>query len=145
MRKSRFDSTVSCGNANLACMSAERVQSLVCSDLLFPLFWFCTATVEVKSGGRQSTCSAFTPLFRKAYWKVLTARTSLILEELVLCSTLLAALCVLLHKQLVFPGLLSWPTVYCFSTDKKWRGKKKKKETSNSFYCSEKPCQCSCV
>lgn len=127
MRKSRLDSTASCGNANLACMSAERVQSLACSDVLFSVFWFSTATVEVKSGGRQSTCSAFTAWFRKAYWKVLTARTSLILEELVLRSTLLAALCVLLHKQLVFPGLLLWPTVYCFSIDKKWSGKKKKK------------------
>lgn len=98
MRKSRLDSTASCGNANLALMSAERVQSLACSDVLFSVFWFSTATVEVKSGGRQSTCSAFTAWFRKAYWKVLTARTSLILEELVLRSMLLAALCVLLHS-----------------------------------------------
>lgn len=128
MRKSRFDSTASCGNANLGCMSAGRLKSLTCNLAVFPVFWFRTVTVKVsKNGGRKSTCSAFTPPFRKAYWKVLTARMPLILEELVLCSILLAALCVLLHKQLVFPGLLLWPRLCCFSIARKWRGGKKKK------------------
>lgn len=102
-----------------------RVPSLACSVAVFPVFWFCTVTV--KNGGEKSTCSAFTTWFRKAYWKMVTSRISLILEELVLCSTLLAALCVLLHKQLVFPDLLSWPRLCCFSSDKKWRQEKKKK------------------
>lgn len=131
MRKSRFDSTASCGNANLGCMSAG-LQSLACNVAVFPAFWFCTVTVNVKMVERKSTCSAFTPRFRKASWKVLTARMSLILGELVLWSPLLAALCA--PAQTVGTPRPSFVTkTVLFQHCQKWRKKKKKEKPTVLF------------
>lgn len=142
MSKSCFNSIVSCcRDPKLKCMSVGRLQSLVCNTALFPVFSCCTATGKSKNGGRKYS-SAFTSRCRKVYWKVLTARTSLILEKLILWSTPLAVLCVLLHKHLIFCAFPSWPRLCCFSVTKRWMGQgaggNPEKETNNPFQCSQK-------
>lgn len=59
------------------------VPCLQCCCLISFLILYCNS--KSKNGGRKFTCSAFTPWFRKASWKVLTARMSLILILSLFC------------------------------------------------------------